>query len=305
MDRGRSSGKKPGLGGSLFSSSAGSAPPEIQPLASLQTNITKAGLKAIPAVNNANTEYEKVTNPSEPIPKLPVQASRLSALLKSLSTAEGAVAESIKARQALIEGLQKLIKTNSETLVKEENQKDELGQRKNEVESKRRAVEDDIMRGMSSEPQADPGPEPPRPEIEGLTPPPVESLTPTGTPPPEPVYVSTTGADVIEEQEPTHEELPPPGPPPVIPQDPRLLARSTSGGAIAAAEAANAAVPALSRTRTADAMNANGNGVHFEDPRPVAKRRKMSGKEEDDFAGFLGDGGDGIDDDVAEMLGRE
>ncbi|KAF2104589.1 DUF618-domain-containing protein [Rhizodiscina lignyota] len=302
LDKNRTSGRKPALGGSLFSSSTGSAPPEIQPLVTLQTNLTKAEITQTPAITNANSEYEKLINSTNPVPTPPVHAARLSGLLKSLSNAEGAVAESIKTRQALIEGLEGLIKTNQEALAKDEAQKAELTKRKIQIETKKREVEDAIMRGLSSEPQQDLAPEPPRPEVEGLTPPPVESLTPTGTPPPMPAYVSTTGADVIEEQPPTHEETFPPTDAP-LPQDPRLFARSASSGAVAAAEAANAAVPVLSYTRSAEAMNGNGNGVHVEDPRRAVKRRKTSGTEEDDFARFLGEEGtDGIDEDVAEML---
>lgn len=258
----------------------------------LQTTLTKAEITASSASTNAHTEYGKLTDPNTPAPSPPVHAARLSALLKNLSTAEGAVAESIKARKALIQGLEKLLKSNNEAIAKFEQQQTELAEKKAEIETKKRDVEDAIMRGL-----ADTGDEPPRPEVEGLTPPPVESLTPTGTPPPAPSFVTTTGADIIQEQPPSHEEPPP--------QDPRLAARSVPPSALDAldaAEAANAAVPA--RTRGADAMN--GNGAYAESTLPAAKKRKMSGAaEDDDFVDFLADGEEGIDADVTEMLGRD
>lgn len=292
IDRNRGSGRKSQLGGSLFSNNANSAPTELQPLIPLQSALTKAEITATSASTNADTEYTKLTDPNTPAPSPPVHAARLSALLKSLSTAEGAVVESIKTRKALIEGLEKLLKSNTEAITKHEEQQAELAEKKAEIETKKRDVEDAIMRGMSS----GTGDEPPRPEAEGLTPPPVESLTPTGTPPPAPMYVTTTGADVVQEQPPSHEEPPP--------QDPRLAAKSVPPSALDAldaAEAANAAVPA--RTRGADAMN--GNGEHSDATYPAAKKRKMSGAAEDDFVDFLADGEEGIDADVTEMLGRD
>jgi len=102
---------------------------------------------------------------------IPITAKRSTpALLKSLSTAEGAVAESIKARKALIEGLDKLVKSNTDAVAKDEQQQAELAEEKAIIEAKKRDIEDAIMRGLAS----DPGEEPPRPEVEGLTPPPVE-----------------------------------------------------------------------------------------------------------------------------------
>lgn len=192
--------------------------------------------------------------------------------------------ERIKARQGLVEGIEKLLKTNAEAIERDRQQQSELSQKKAEMENKKREVEDAIMRGLADEPMGD---EPPRPEIEGLTPPPVESLTPTGTPPPMPSFTSTTGADTIQELPPTHEEP--------TPRDPRLAARSIPPSALATAEAANAAIPA--KTRSVDEMNGH-------DPPPVAKKRKTSGADGDNFVDFLADGEDGIDADVAEMLGR-
>ncbi|PGH21644.1 hypothetical protein AJ80_03077 [Polytolypa hystricis UAMH7299] len=190
--RSRSSGKKP-LGGSLFASSPGSLPPELQPLAPLQVAVSKATLSTNSAVTSANTEYDKLHDPAAEAPTPPVHAARLSQLLKSLASAEISVSEIIKSRQSLIQGLEKLLESNRSALAKEQAQVEQLAKRKAETEAKKREVEDAIMRGLSAENspaannnsseatpygsgEGDDGPE--RPEVEALTPPPVESLTP-------------------------------------------------------------------------------------------------------------------------------
>ena len=200
LDKSRSSNKKPLLGGSLFGSSSGpSAPPEIQPLVSLQIAVSKAAATTTSAVPTAETEYEKLNDPSKPTPTPPVHAARLSALVKSLASAESAVSESIKARRNLIEGLEKIIETNRAALATEEAQKDVLAARKISTEAKKRDVEDGIMRGLSAEstpiaahgspisgsktngnavsPIDNASVEPERPHVEELTPPPPESRT--------------------------------------------------------------------------------------------------------------------------------
>ena len=151
----------------------------------------------------ADSEYDKLTDPSKPTPTPPVHAARLSALLKNLANAEGAVSESIKARRGLIAGLKSIIETNRATLANEEAQKETLITRKNVIEAKKREVEDGIMRGLSApstpvvahgSPVSDPrtnggvmssadnaSVEPERPDVEELTPPPPEPRTPAGS----------------------------------------------------------------------------------------------------------------------------
>ncbi|KAL2047376.1 hypothetical protein N7G274_001397 [Stereocaulon virgatum] len=193
LDKSRSSNKKPLLGGSLFGGSSGpSAPPEIQPLVPLQIAVSKAVATTTSAVPTAESEYDKLNDPSKPTPTPPVHAARLSALVKNLASAESAVSDSIKARRGLIEGLEKIIETNRSALAKEEFQKENLTSRKNAMELRKRDVEDGIMRGLSAESTpvtahsptfgsktngaASPGEntsvEPERPDIEELTPPP-------------------------------------------------------------------------------------------------------------------------------------
>ena len=188
------------LGGSLFSAPSGpSAPAEFQPLVPIQVAVSKAALAIDGTVSTANTEYGKLMDTQTPAPTPPVHAARLSALLKSLANAEGAVSESIKARRDLIAGLEKLLETNRAALSSEESQQQDLASKKSTVETKKREVEDGIMRGLSADAspatakgtpgqetpsngQPTPSAEPERPQVEELTPPPVESLTPVGSP---------------------------------------------------------------------------------------------------------------------------
>jgi hypothetical protein len=102
--------RKQALGGSLFSAS--SIPPELAQVAPLATSLQKAELNTKPAVGAANQDYEKHTAPGNPMPSPPMHAAGLAALVKKLAVAEGAVAESIKARQALVAGLEKLLEEN-------------------------------------------------------------------------------------------------------------------------------------------------------------------------------------------------
>lgn len=197
IDRSRS-GRKPALGGSLFSSSA--VPPELTTVAPLATTLQKADVNTKPAVTAANQEYDKLTNPNYAIPTPPMHAAALAALVKKLATAEGAVAESIKARTALITGLEKLLDTNKAKLQAEESQVDDLVTKKAAIEGRKREVEEAILKGLSaadqhaisaaplplaSRPQANPAQESvARPAVEELTPPPMESFTPVGSPQP-------------------------------------------------------------------------------------------------------------------------
>ena len=155
------------------------------------------------AVPTADAEYDKLNDPNKPTPTPPVHAARLSALVKNLASAESAVSESIKARRGLIEGLEKIIESNRAALTKEEAQKETLTSSKNAMESRKRDVEDGIMRGLSAEstpftahspvfgsktndaapPSENASVEPERPDIEELTPPP-ESRPETKSPAP-------------------------------------------------------------------------------------------------------------------------
>ncbi|EOD46938.1 putative duf618 domain protein [Neofusicoccum parvum UCRNP2] len=300
LDKTRGPGKKATLGGSLFSSGS-SVPQELQPLVPLQTTLSKVDSASKNTVTHAYDEYDKLIDPANPVPTPPVHAARLSQVLKNLASAEGAVAESIKARWELIAGLEKMLEGHKTTLAKDEAVHQELGARRAGIETKKREVEDAIMRGLTdqqpheqaSAPAAnDPRrrtasaatdggslEEPQRPDVEGLTPPPIESITPVGTPPP--AFTTTTGADQFAPELPPSHDEPPPAP----------LALD-----------ALAAASILPHQAKRDHTNGYEDGY----PSATKKRRVGSGTAEQDFADFgTGDAYDGIDADVADMLRRD
>ena len=215
IDKSRSSGKKSLLGGFSAGSSSSSAPSELQPIVSSQIAVSKLALACASTSSTANLEYDKLTDANAPILSPPVQAARLSSLFKSLASAEGAVSESIKARETLIGGLEQLLETNRTVLARERAQQRELANRKTTIEARKRDVESAILRGLDSDPRSQSysngdslGPrnndqdetkasstiEAEPPQMEELTPPPVGSLTPPG-----PFYANgNTGIDTAE-----------------------------------------------------------------------------------------------------------
>ena len=277
---------------------------ELQPIVPLQIAVSKAVVAATGAASTANLEYDKLTDPNTPTPTPPVHAARLSSLLRSLASAEGAVSESIKARRALVADLEKLLQTNKTALGNEETQHFELVARKTTIEAKKREVEDGIMRGLSAEPsppihgsaglESTPNgkgirhdsasAEPERPDVEALTPPPMESLTPVGSPRAEglPALNNTTGADFIHEQPPNHNEPAPAISPPLIP--------ATAGSDLLS----SFAMPPV-RHHPGSRINNNSSGGAF-------KKRKL----EADYGDFgSGDAMEDLDEDVAELLRAE
>ena len=126
-------------------------------------------------------------DPQTPQPAPPVQAARLSQLLKTLANAESSVSEVIKSRRALIDGLEKLLALNRSELSKEETLVVQLADKKTQTDAKKREVEDAIMRNMSNDDASGANHEfgegeVLRPQAEALTPPPVEAITPVGSP---------------------------------------------------------------------------------------------------------------------------
>lgn len=241
-------------------------------------------------VPTANAEYEQLMDPQTPAPTPPVHAARLSALLKSLASAEGAVSESIKARGDLIGGLEKLLENNRTALIADKAQVQELTARKTTVEAKKREVEDGIMRGLSAEsskpanqgdsvtvPQTNghnSSVEPERPQMEELTPPPVESLTPVGSSP------LVIGADAVFEHQSDHTE-------PAPYSQPAAYSITAPAGAD------------LLSSLSMPSVRPYG-----EDPTDggTAKKRKI----ETDFEDFIdGDAMADLDEDVAELLRAE
>ena len=186
------------LGGSLFGG-AGAVPSELEGVSQSQAALSQAGTGVKPVVDTANAEYAKLTDPAANLPTPPVHAARLSALMKNLATAQGAVEASINARKQLLAGLEKLVESNRAKLAEEETTATDLASRRDGVEMKKKEVEDGIMRGLSAPSSPDiptptsatlsngtfaptsNGAEVARPEAEDFTPPPpdVESFTPT------------------------------------------------------------------------------------------------------------------------------
>ncbi|EKV13106.1 RNA polymerase II, large subunit, CTD [Penicillium digitatum] len=193
LDKARPTNKKQTLGGSFFKdTSSGSTPSELQPLNPLQIALNKAVINSNTSATTATSEFDKLLDPNTPKPTLPVHAARLSSLLKTLANAENSVSEVIKSRRALIDGLEKILQTNRAELSREEALSAGLSEKKTSVDTKKREVEDAIMRALpSEESRTNPGEHSghdnafSRPEVEALTPPPVEAITPVGSPQPE------------------------------------------------------------------------------------------------------------------------
>lgn len=312
LEKSRSTTKKPLLGNSLFSASGPSAPLEIQPLVPLQISISKAIASSSTLTATADIEYEKLTDPNKTVPTPPVHAARLSALLKSLASAEGAVVESIKARRALIDGLEKILETNKAALAGEQAQQLKFVGRKGVIEAKKRDVEDGIMRGLSAESSptntyAPPHlngragtshPQDPIPDrhMEEPTPPPVETLTPVGSPlhhtfsPTSPG--NGNGAAISGSPYHRHHSSAPSAPGETSPAHALTTPANLSNNCSATELLSTLAMPA----RHFAGSPGVGGGM--------AKKRKL----ENDFEGFSGPGGDAmadLDEDVAELLRAE
>lgn len=227
-----------------------------------------------------------MNDPNTPAPTPPVHAARLTQLLKSLANAENSVSEVIKSRQALVDALEKMLNDNRAALDKERSLVAQLAERKVETETKKRDVEFAIMQGLAAEDsqynaQAE-GAEASRPQVEALTPPPVESLTPVGSPKAEPASMP---ASAPPETAPAPAPQSQPQPFSLEPDSPVL-----EGGGL----------PGLSTTLASPppaADNAPSNGVAG----GSAKRRKVAHGDEEYAQYATGE----LDADVAELLKQE
>ena len=309
LDKARGSGKRPGLGGSLFSSSSASAPPELEKLASLQSSLSKAELSAKPVAKTAKEEYANHNDPSRVKPSPPVQAAQLSTLLKCLARAEGAVTESIKARRSLIEELQIFLDNNKRVLKEEEENNDQVKAHYAEIEAKKKEVEDAIMRGLSEEGRGDeqgqPSQEasanvpastvePERPVVEELTPPPPESMgnTPAG---------GDGQVDWQEETKEAHSQETESQHANGVKDNsnmPYADPRKAHQVADILSSLANPPLPVQGEDETSNGLVNTIGGP--------TKRRKLTNGSVDEFSGFAtGDAMDEIDDDVAAMLTKD
>ncbi|KXL46294.1 hypothetical protein M433DRAFT_153755 [Acidomyces richmondensis BFW] len=215
IDRAKGPGKGTGgsgggggkmLGGSLFGGGGGHLPRELEPIAKSLAAVGKvegAGAPTAAAAEAALVEYAKLTDAGATAPTPPVYAARLSALMKSLAAAEAAIGASVQARREVVAGVEALLEEQRARLAEDEAKVKELADKKEVVESKKRAVEDAIMRGLSgttveegettaNRDFAETRGEEEGPEAEGFTPPPpdVEAFTP---PPPEVQEVEVEG----------------------------------------------------------------------------------------------------------------
>jgi regulator of Ty1 transposition protein 103 len=284
LDRNR--GGKGGMGTSLFSKGGSSVPTELAAAATSLQAVSKLNLSTRTSLNAANQDYDKITDPNAVTPSAPVHAARLNGLLKTLANAEGAVSESIKARNVLIKELEQILKSQYDQLAEEETQLRRLSSRRTEIDAKKKDVEDTIMRGFASNsnpstPAADgtpkqahspttPGQEPDRPEIEALTPPNQSPKSPLREPD-HSQFGSGLKATYASRSPPQAQSISPP--PPVATAGSDLLA-------------------SLSGHNNYVSSNSNGNS---------AKKRKLN-TAADDFPDLGGDAMDDIDDDVAAML---
>jgi hypothetical protein len=303
--------KKPMLGGSLSSLSSSSIPSEIAPLMPLQHGLSKATTAIGTTISKANTDYAALSGSNSSLPTPPVLAARLSALVKTLASAEDAVAESLKARKALIEGLEKLLKTNREEAAREEQQRADLAAKRETTARRRRVVEDQIMRGLATD-TSTPMPEPERPEVESFTPPPHEpdvgsnvkavTTTPPGFPPTIQPNTHQHQDGGMQLEQPKAESFTPPHVPSLDEYPPMSFPVDAVSRTTTAPQAS--LDPRRRPVMKAEVINAHprpddgSNGTAMYGGEPYPKKRKVMDEftqDEDALAG--------IDDDVVGMLG--
>lgn len=150
-------------------------------------NVTRLLISTQGSASKANSEYEKIMN--GPPPAAPVFAARLNGLLKTIADGEDALAQMVRARTELKSALDDL-QTQYQALLEADQQRLlQLTQRRAEVDERKQEVEDKIVRDLARgtgtgngndtaieqnggmDDFASPIQEPPRPEMEALTPP--------------------------------------------------------------------------------------------------------------------------------------
>ncbi|KAL3424887.1 DUF618 domain-containing protein [Phlyctema vagabunda] len=269
-------------GGSIFSSNTSAVPAELTPLVAPQQTVSKLVLSTKTSVNSANLDYDKLTDPAAATPSAPVHAARLNGLLKTLANAEGAVAEGIKARKLLIEGLEKILDSNRIALAAEETQLNILSNRRSETDSKKKEVEDSIMRGFA--PNSNPG-----------TP-----IGPDGSPGSNQAPITPAA----EPDRPEVEALTPPGyPQDHAPNPPEFHLDGQNDDSTTTVAPANHSPPAAAGLDLLSSLATSYNKPTSSTSVGSAKKRKLN--EDGDFPDLGGDAMDGLDADVAEMLRQE
>ena len=264
------SGKKTLMGKSIYGSSSGGMPKELETLGPLQNAMTKASIDSRPIFDAAEREYTKLNSPDFVPPTLPLYAANLSSLIKSLAAAEAAVTNSMKTRQALITDLERILEKNKTALESEEESLAEMTSRKTATEAKKRDVEDAIAQQIGS-----PSNSPEAPDTEAIG-------------------GSGKRSSSFLDERPEVEELTPepedehPFSPPPVPDEPAVYEGTTpplqspaNNPAVAAALSGFGEAPSTSRVRVASAGSLNGSS---------AKRRKMS-HDQDEAVPDLGEMG--------------
>ena len=132
---------------SAAAAAAAALPQEFAPLVAPQRNVTKLLISTQGAASKADSEFEKIMN--SPPPAAPVFAARLNGLLKTIADGEDAVAQMVRARtelKSVLDGLQaqyqKLLEADQQRLA-------QLAQRRMQVDERKRQVEDKIMRDLA------------------------------------------------------------------------------------------------------------------------------------------------------------
>ncbi|EFX01489.1 ABC multidrug transporter mdr2 [Grosmannia clavigera kw1407] len=181
LDKAKGTSRPAFGGGSIFGSSSGPpVPAELGPVVASQQKLSKVLLSAQGSVSVADADFHKIMDGTPPA--APVYAARLNGLMKSIASAEQAMGQTVKARSELKAVLEGLLASCQTALEAEVQQLTELGQRRAHVDATKRDVEDRIMRGLNatdneagrSSTGAGQPQEPPRPEMEALTPPATE-----------------------------------------------------------------------------------------------------------------------------------
>ncbi|KAK4921826.1 hypothetical protein LTR49_010764 [Elasticomyces elasticus] len=142
--------------GSLFGGSGGaggaSVPEGLDAVSKAMVAVHRGVAGVGGLVPTAENEVAKMTGPEYVVPTPPVHAARLSALMRSLASAQSAVETSISARKTLLSELEKLVATHRASLAADEGTVTRLASTRENIETMKRTVEDGIMRGLSNPP---------------------------------------------------------------------------------------------------------------------------------------------------------
>ncbi|CEJ94596.1 hypothetical protein VHEMI10115 [[Torrubiella] hemipterigena] len=200
LDKARGTPKS-GFGNSPFSGNA--IPTEFAKVIAQRKKAQTLATPLQATIASAQQEYEKQTDTSVAVPSAPVYAARLNGLLKTLANAEHAVAECVKTREELVAEMEAMLAVERSALQADTASAASLAEKKQEIEKKKEMVEVAIMQALGPASNGEPvladgqpenaSSEPNRPEMEALTPPSVEPLSPIDAPSPGAGFEAKTG----------------------------------------------------------------------------------------------------------------